>query len=670
MSLLGPASSEAKANATGSTGDQRSHIDQRIEEDIDIDSIESDDEQSIYDSCEESFDSSIEATLSVASTVVQQTYQENAVKPKIPEVIVESKSEIDIDVDYNDQNGRGYDYDKTMDDESREGTFDMEHDITNGDNNGDSAMISKFNDTNCSLTRITVRSNADPSVCDIDLQDESMMTFDKTNQSVELKQARGSLDQSDPSGTSTETRCSTIDTSVYCHPSVQELNDTHVDTSVILESKTPQNFQAKNANDIVTSPLDRFQVQVLNGGSDCKVTPIDNILDSMQSPIMKAQSPGVVGSQKFVSKATSFRPGTTETEILDVRNATHSYNIIETKFQSPQAQRVQKKYPKTPIPSMNERSYSSESSGSSRLVDKTNHRQSGESFYSSNTSDPEDSNGTYSRNDSTQMTDYSASAFLPNITTFEPDASNVHIQETKPPSGRKNDLPSEVPNIYKAKLHAETPMDNRTTNADHNERTPGGTLLSAIISRTPRAAAFIEKHMSEEKDRLFQVLDKGIRTQSTTKNVSNVRNAAPTRTNDLGTDFAFESKPESISRQPSPNVPGVEQQLLEQLGLGDDSKLMSPLTAEEFDASPPIIKKLVTRDDINRGIVLINNWLVSLDINSSPSVPENVALEILGETFNASQVKRIFLSLCSLQRMMISRKTSKSGESVMHYVVL
>ena len=67
---------------------------------------------------------------------------------------------------------------------------------------------------------------------------------------------------------------------------------------------------------------------------------------------------------------------------------------------------------------------------------------------------------------------------------------------------------------------------------------------------------------------------------------------------------------------------------------------------------------------------MINNWLISLDINSSPSVPENVALEILGETFNASQVKRIFLSLCSLQRMMISRKTSKSGESVMHYVVL
>ena len=231
-----------------------------------------------------------------------------------------------------------------MDDKCREGTFDVEHD-KNGNDNGDSAMISRFND---------------PSVCDIALQDESIMNFDKTNQSVELKEAGGSLDQSDPSGTSTENRCSNIDdTSVYRRLSDQELNETRVDTSVILESKTQHNFQATNANDIVTSPLDRYQVQVLNCSSDCKVTPINDILHSMQSSIMKAQSPEIVGSKRFVSKAKFFRPGTAETEILDGRDATLSDDLI---VQSPQTQRVKKIYLKTPILSMNERSYSSESS--------------------------------------------------------------------------------------------------------------------------------------------------------------------------------------------------------------------------------------------------------------------------------------------------------------------
>ena len=104
--------------------------------------------------------------------------------------------------------------------------------------------------------------------------------------------------------------------------------------------------------------------------------------------------------------------------------------------------------------------------------------------------------------------------------------------------------------------------------------------------------------------------------------------------------------------------------------LEDDPRLINPLTYEEYDASPPIIKKLVSREDLNRGIVIINNWIITQDDGSPPSLPEDTAVKILGECFNASQVKRIFLSLCSLQRMMICRKSSAGGKSIMHYMIL
>ena len=61
---------------------------------------------------------------------------------------------------------------------------------------------------------------------------------------------------------------------------------------------------------------------MLNCGSDCKITPINDILHSMQSSIMKAQSPEIVGSKRFVSKAKFFRPGNAETEMSDGRDAT------------------------------------------------------------------------------------------------------------------------------------------------------------------------------------------------------------------------------------------------------------------------------------------------------------------------------------------------------------
>lgn len=630
-----------------------------------VDNMESDEESSIYDSCEESFDSTLdEASLSMTSTVVQQPSYERLLdnlgldRTVIPDVIISEESG---DVEF--QNAKRED---AVDDDNI-----SQQENTNDSNHQEFSDTSNFNDTqDCSLTRITLRSNAGSSVHDIQMQDDSIANFDKDGDSVESEETGSSSNETDPSNSSRDTRYSTIDTSVYHHPSVQELNEAHVDTSILLESETPRNRQGIGSvttqqgfhpsEDVVTSPLDRFQVQVLNGGSYCKVTPIGNTMfSSMQSPIMKAQSPKTTAGKERASANVSSLESSGTSNTIEIQDAIHCDDLVASVVESPQLDRrgnkANQKMPNSEI--IEDDEYKSEPTVNS--VNESTHSESTESFYSSNTSESDDSNPTCSNTG--DVTEYSASAFLPNIEKpiIEYIASNIGNNNVDDNEDKKLTPSCNI-------SPAETPIDGTRS---HAKRTPGGTLLSTIMSRTPRAAAFIEKHMADEKDRLLQVLSNGIQSESSS-NVPSGPQTNPTYTNNnLASDFASESKP---SQAPSPILPNSEQQqLLEQLGLEDDSKLITPLTPEEFDASPPIIKKLVTREDINRGIVLINNWLVTLEGDSPPSLPEDSALEILGEAFNASQVKRIFLSLCSLQRIMISRKTNgTTGESVMHYVIL
>lgn len=648
---------EAQDKSTVSEDAQTAVVESHTEETNDILHKEVDDMSSncdeegssSYDSCEESWDSSgDEGSVSITSTVVHQASFDNLLDGlAIDDKVIPRDGSVGEEHDKPDQIEKVderndiHQYKNSQEDHSN--CDDSNHDEFFG--------VSNFNDTqDCSLTRITQRSHGCSSVQDINIQNDSIAAkFDNDDDSEKSESVEESEDMScDSSEGSRKTRYSTIDTSVYHHPSIQELNEAHVDTSVILETKTPQSRQVQgvySGEDIVTSPLDRFQVQVLNGGSDCKVTPIgNNMFNSAQSPILKAQSPNVSTAQKYSSiSMSSFQSKSVQ------KTAEGTSGHLQT-------QRLLERDKKTSfIPTS--KTTTKSKTAIKKSVDESIHSESTESFYSSNTSESETGDSILDRNANGDTTDYSASAFLPNVDNLGVEKVRSHVSDTTGDIGKDK----------KQTPFSKSPMDGTGSHAD---RTPGGTILSTLMSRTPRAAAFIEKHMADEKDRLLQVLSTGISAISP-MNTSTQPQSRISKNNNLAFDFASESKSppsllESKSKNPRP-LPNNDQQILEELGLEDDSKLITLLSPEEFDVSPPIIKKLVTREDINRGIVLINNWLVTSD---DDCIPEDTALEILNSDFNASQVKRIFLSLCSLQRMMISRRTNPEGRSVMHYVVL
>ena len=597
--------------------------------------------------------------------------------------------------------------------ESREGLGMVFH------NRNDCFMENNCNDLiGCSVTQIAERSQMDGSLHYSQLQNASNVDFDgghgngdagsetesedtDLNVKVDADFDEGNVDadadsNADTSNLLKDTRYSTIDTSLYRHPSVHEMNKTHVDTSIILESEsavTPHpHEQQVNANanafvtvnpstrstnpgllqEIVTSPLDRFQVQVLNGGSKCKVTPIGiDILKSTQSPILRVFSPILPSSVSSRERKNMNVHRSAESRSSRSPQIQHS---AQMSFQSPLVQiRAKKVYPTTPVPERQEADIDTDSTFGCERDSRSTGSEDTESFYSSNTSQDEVSTTADSVDESYHLdngmvaimsiketmhsiaTECSASAFLPNVdndTQERKAKDDTGVKPSEEGDCSKGDVPP--PPIHDCQESSNTPNNAPTARngmkTPASSTTPGGAStirLSGILSRTPRAAAFIEKHMSHEKDYLYSVLNKG--TPSASQIESSGRTSfVPKETNNLASDFASES-------------PMQTNGLLE-----DDPRLIHPLTIEEYDAAPPIIKKLVSHDDLNRGIATINLWLISHEGEMPSSLPEKIAVEIFGETFSSSQVKRIFLSLCSLQRMMINR--SKNSE--MHYVIL
>lgn len=397
----------------------------------------------------------------------------------------------------------------------------------------------------------------------------------------------------------------------------------HIEELEFREGRHDTNKHIQTNEAVVTSPLDRFQVQVLNGGKECKVTPIgDDILRSAQSPILKSRSPPMYSS---ISSHDSHH--TRRIQVQERVNLSHYDESIDT--------------------------------------------EETESFYSSSPSD----NGLILVNTKQKNNRHSCGS-LHIQQNIGVDSAATNIKSEKENQNHVNLEPNRSTSIYPINVdvspivgpHSEMGVLYTDTQQGYVPLKTSNTTSACClednseisITRTPRAAAFIVKHMSDEKDRLLGVLNKGIPTLSTEKNLSHKDNAE--------TNIYQDSASYSQGRAPRDEVEQTTDQI-SVINLEVDPRLIVHVTADEYDGAPQIIKKLVSREDLNQGISMINNWLVSKD-NEVTSLPESVALDILGEKFHISQVKRICLSLCSLQRMMISRRSHASGESVMHYVFL
>lgn len=352
-------------------------------------------------------------------------------------------------------------------------------------------------------------------------------------------------------------------------------------------------------DEVVTSPLDRFQVQLFNGGKECKVTPIgDDILRSTQSPILKSRSP-------LLCNSMSSR-GSHETKRINMAGDSG----LKHKGES--------------IDNAETESFYSSSSAANCLSSvngqENNGRHSRDSCHTPVSFDfdvlkTDDKNDDGFHSDASQKISLRGSA-----PKYSDDALVVGEQ-------KKNDVLADEPSACSTEE----------------------SLITAI--RTPRTAAFIEKHMSDEKDRLLGVLNKGLPISTKEDFQTEIKNSESKTNQDADPDSRGRMYKDDISSKA-------------------DLRLVDHVAADEYEDAPPIIKKLVSREHLNQGIMIINNWLVSHDNDIPSYLPDSIALDILGKTFDISQVKRICLSLCSLQRMMICRKNLSSGESVMHYVFL
>eukprot|EP00554_Chaetoceros_debilis_P011671 CAMPEP_0194128484 /NCGR_PEP_ID=MMETSP0150-20130528/61083_1 /TAXON_ID=122233 /ORGANISM="Chaetoceros debilis, Strain MM31A-1" /LENGTH=336 /DNA_ID=CAMNT_0038822483 /DNA_START=55 /DNA_END=1062 /DNA_ORIENTATION=+ len=91
----------------------------------------------------------------------------------------------------------------------------------------------------------------------------------------------------------------------------------------------------------LSSPLDRFQVQILENGAECKVTPIEkDVLRATQSPIIKNHSPMIVSQQSQPTKwangeikSSSKSNGNTRTGSNNNRSSSNTRIPIHSKYQ-------------------------------------------------------------------------------------------------------------------------------------------------------------------------------------------------------------------------------------------------------------------------------------------------------------------------------------------------
>ena len=142
-------------------------------------------------------------------------------------------------------------------------------------------------------------------------------------------------------------------------------------------------------------------------------------------------------------------------------------------------------------------------------------------------------------------------------------------------------------------------------------------------SRTPLAAAWIEKNMPEEI-RLLRILS-----------------PKPSTTH----------SPSAVASWPSTTCAG--------------DKAIRHVSPDEYEKAPRIVKSQVTSDEVGATVTALNAWLASRDHDvSDPQQPaemtEEQAYGLLGDMFNRRKAKIICMSLCHWKRLLM-RGSSDDG---------
>jgi hypothetical protein len=425
-----------------------------------------------------------------------------------------------------------------------------------------------------------------------------------------------------------------------------------------------------------TPILDRFQVQVINGGSECRVTPIESdVLKSAQSPILRQKSP--MPQEKIL-----FRSPLNEEMVKPPR---------DTKF----SDSVKGNYHKRLSTHKNPRQISNvitcdetESSVPVAIAIKearVSNDISGNDSWKYNTKMSQKSNRE-SGSERSFTGEFSASAFLPNISnhnrlnesmgskglhqsrrscgermrTKRSNSSPVFI------SNRESHLSSKRETSHESTFHEEDTTQtceqtfsksNGVEKTEYFKKTPNNDNIlqspeEKAFARTPHAAAWIAKHMPKESDKLLQILS-GERSCPDGRHKERASPGLNGR--NMASDFASETerRPISISAKSSATRSAM-----------GNTEIIPQLQREEYNDSPRIVRIQVEFDDVNSAIDLINKWIYDSSIKGgslSISIKENTAYEILDARFDKKKCRSILMSLCHFRRL-IMRLSSTSGE--------
>lgn len=167
-------------------------------------------------------------------------------------------------------------------------------------------------------------------------------------------------------------------------------------------------------------------------------------------------------------------------------------------------------------------------------------------------------------------------------------------------------------------------------------------IKRSSLERTPKAAAWLAKH------NMLNLEDKENLSNSSLNIIANKES------NIFDGDKLSSDKHSSIYTNPMKSLSfGLQNPLQVPCSLTDNSRIYE-VSNSEFDAAPRIVKMQVTLEEVNKAVVLINDWWKNqCNSQSKVSITEGEASSVLGKDFSPRKCKSILCALCHWKKMTI-----------------
>ena len=208
--------------------------------------------------------------------------------------------------------------------------------------------------------------------------------------------------------------------------------------------------------------------------------------------------------------------------------------------------------------------------------------------------------------------------------------------------GRSNQEEEDVTSRRLSSSGGDVPFSPQATstaikskaNAATNPITTSTMQSPSETCRTPLAAAWIEKNMPEEKERLLRILS------------PNERTSAPTSTPSSVTASTTDTRPSSFSKKSSDT--------------DANANLIRHLTPEEYRKAPRIVRSQVSIDEVGAAVTTLNAWLLASP-HGQTEINEDQAYGLLGDMFNRRKAKTLCMSLCHWKRLLMRGSSDDDG---------